>query len=85
MPDFSDPQRWVIPAILVVAVIGTALALLWEKRRPSSHTRSPEYLRAVASWSQKSTAEQEAYDNAVLDAAEAAERAAAQTHSLYRS
>lgn len=80
MPDFSDPQRWVIPAILVVSLIGAPLALWWEKRRPSSYTRCPEVLEA---WRSMSSDAQEAHDNAVLDAAEAAERAAAQTHSLY--
>lgn len=82
MPDFSDPQRWVIPAILIVAVIGTVLALWWERRRPSSYTRRPEVLEA---WRSMSADAQEAHDNAVLDAAEAAENAAARTHSLYRS
>lgn len=80
MPDFSDPQRWVIPAILLVAVIGTVLALWWERLRPSSATRRPEVLEG---WRSMSADAQEAHDNAVLDAAEAAERAAAQTHSLY--
>lgn len=78
----SEPVRWVIPAILIVAVIGTVLALWWERRRPSSYTRRPEVLEG---WRSMSAAAQEAHDNAVLDAAEAAERAAARAHSLYRS
>jgi hypothetical protein len=82
MPDFSDPQRWVIPAILMVSVVGTVLAVWWERRRPSAYSRRPEVL---ASWRALSTAQQEAHDNAALDAAEAAENVAARTSSLYRS
>lgn len=83
MSEFlSEPQRWVLPAVLVVAVVGTPVALLWERWRPSSATRRPEVLEE---WRSLSVAAQEAHDNAVLDAAEAAERAAAQTRSLYGS
>jgi hypothetical protein len=82
MPDFSEPQRWVIPAILIVSVLGAVLAVWWERRRPSAYSRRPEVL---ASWRAQSAAQQEAHDNAVLDAAEAAEVAAARTSSLYRS
>lgn len=73
----------ILPLVFLIALAGIPWMLRRERRRPSPYTHSPEYLRAAATWSQKSTAEQEAYDNAVLDAAEAAERAAAQTHSLY--
>jgi hypothetical protein len=80
MPDFlSEPQRWVIPAILLVSAVGTVLHLLWERRRPSSYSRRPDVL---ARWRGMSTEAQAAADNAVLDAAEAAENAAARTHSL---
>jgi hypothetical protein len=82
MPDFSEPQRWVIPAILIVSVLGTVLAVWWERRRPSAYSRRPE---VVESWRAMSAAQQEAHDNAALDAAEAAENVAARTSSLYRS
>jgi hypothetical protein len=82
MPDFSEPERWVIPAILMVSVVGTVLAVWWERRRPSSYSRRPEVLE---SWRAMSAAQQEAHDNAALDAAEAAENVAARTSSLYRS
>lgn len=71
MPDFlSEPQRWVIPAILLVSVIGTPLYLWWESRHPTSYTRRPDVL---AEWRALSTAEQEAADTASLDMAEQAE------------
>lgn len=82
MPDFSEPQRWVIPAILIVSVLGTVLAVWWERRRPSAATRRPEVL---ASWRAMSTEAQAAHDNAALNAAETAEVVAARTSSLYRS
>jgi hypothetical protein len=82
MPDFSEPQRWVIPAILIVSVLGTVLAVWWERRRPTSYSRRPEVL---ASWRALSTEAQAARDSAALNAAEAAEVAAARTSSLYRS
>lgn len=71
MPDFlSEPQRWVIPAVLIVSVVGTPLYLWWERRHPSSYTRRPD---AMAEWRGLSTAEQEEVDNASLDLAEQAE------------
>lgn len=66
----SEPQRWVIPAVLLVAVAGVPVMLWWERRRPSSYTRQNAEL---AEWRAKSTAEQEAVDEAALDAAEQAE------------
>ena len=85
MPDFlSEPQRWVIPAILLAALVGTPLALWWERRRPSSYTRGREYVERMAAWRAMPTDAQAAHDNAELAAAEAAENAAARSHSLYR-
>jgi hypothetical protein len=72
----------VIPAILFVSVLGTVLAVWWERRRPSAYSRRPE---GLASWRAMSTEAQAGHDNAVLDAAEAAEVVAARTSSLYRS
>lgn len=76
----SDLVRWVVPAILVVSVVG-ALLVLWRERRPSYRQR---WEGEMAAWRAMSARAQEAHDNAVLDAAEAAETAAARTHSLYR-
>lgn len=73
MSEFlSEPQRWALPAVLVVALVGTPVALWWERQRPSSYTRRPEVLEE---WRSLSVAAQQAYDNAVLDANEAAEDA----------
>lgn len=77
----SDPVRWVVPAIFVVSVVGALLVLWWERRRPSYRQR---WEGEMAAWRAMSARAQEAHDNAVLDAAEAAETAAARTHSLYR-
>lgn len=71
MPDFSDVQRWVIPAILLVAVAGIPLALWWEKRHPSSFTRRP---RVVGSGP----------DEAALDAVERREQGRLRTQSEWR-
>jgi hypothetical protein len=71
-----------LPGIYLLALVGTPVVLWWEKRHPSSYSRRPE---VVESWREMSTAEQEAHDNAVLDAAEAAENVAARVSSLYRS
>lgn len=71
MPEFvSEPQRWVIPAVLLVALVGGLLAVWWERRRPSSYTRR---VGAMAAWESMSSAAQAAHDNTVLEAAEAAE------------
>lgn len=77
----SDPVRWVIPAILVVSVVGTLLALWWEQRRPSYRQR---WEAEMVAWRSMSSGAQAAHDHAVLDAAEAAESAAARGDSLYR-
>ncbi|MFJ8657416.1 hypothetical protein ACIRNU_34400 [Streptomyces rochei] len=83
MPEIvSEPQRWVIPAILLVSVVGTALEVRREKRRPTSYKRRWE--AAMAEWRAMPTEAQAAHDNAALAAAEAAETAAARTHALYR-
>ncbi len=66
----SEPQRWVIPAVLLASVAGVPLMLWLERRRPSSYTRQNAEL---AKWRGLSPAEQEAVDEAALDAAEQAE------------
>ncbi|RIH58288.1 hypothetical protein D3C59_34320 [Streptomyces sp. SHP22-7] len=83
MPEIvSEPQRWVIPAILLVSIVGTALDVWREKRRPTSYKRRWE--AEMAEWRSKSTSAQAAHDDAALAAAEAAETAAARSHALYR-
>lgn len=81
MPEFlSDPQRWVIPAVLLVSAIGTAVYLWWEGRHPSSYTRitrvTPMPAALSDGWGELSAGAQRDYDNAVLAAQEAAELAA---------
>jgi hypothetical protein len=96
----SEPVRWVIPAVMVVAALGVFLQLWWERRRPSSYPGSVEHEAALASvedgtapnlsvWRGLSTDQQAAYDQAVLDAAEAAAarlavECASKTNALYR-
>lgn len=83
MPEIvSEPQRWVIPAILLVSIVGTALDVWREKRRPTSYKRRWE--AEMAEWRSMSTSAQAAHDDAALAAAEAAEGAAARSHALYR-
>lgn len=79
----SDPVLW-LAAVLLVSAVGTPFVLWWERRRPSSYSRRPEVL---AAWRALPTEVQEAHDNAVLDAAQAAENAAtrqARINTLYR-
>ncbi|WP_086560965.1 hypothetical protein [Streptomyces africanus] len=71
-----------LPLIYLVAAVGLWSTLLRERRNPTSYSRRPEVL---ASWREMSAAEQEAYDNAALDAAESAESVAARASSLYKS
>ena len=59
---FAHPVRWLVPAVLFLSAGGTALALWWERRRPSV----PEgVVRARAA--RGLAAEREAVDAAVLD------------------
>ena len=70
MPEFlSEPQRWVIPAVLLIALLGVPLMLWRERHNPTSYTRRPH---ALAEWRALSAAEQEEVDNASLDLAEQA-------------
>ncbi|MDX2658330.1 hypothetical protein PV402_39790 [Streptomyces scabiei] len=74
----SDPVRWVIPAILLAAVAGIPLSLLWEKVRPSSYTaRVGDAVGAdLAVWRGLSADQQAAADAFALEAQESAEDAA---------
>lgn len=68
----------ILPLIYLVAGVGVWWALRRERREPTSYTQTPMSsggMPTLAEWRAMSTAEQEAYDNAVLDAAEAAEEA----------
>jgi hypothetical protein len=76
MPEFvhwllAHPVRWVVPAVLLVSVLGVVLALCWERRRPSSFTR--RRTDDLPWWGLLSAEEQEAVDTAVLGLAEEAE------------
>lgn len=75
----------IVPLVLLLAGACCWLALWWERRHPSSYTRSPAYRRRLLAgpaepspevWAGLSADRQEAYDTAVLDASEAAEDAA---------
>lgn len=74
MPDFlSEPERWVISAVLLIAVLGVPIQLWWERRRPSSYARRGD---ALADWRLLSTGQQEYADEVALHAAEDAARLA---------
>jgi hypothetical protein len=80
----SEPQRWAVPALLLVSAAGTPLVLWWERRRPSSYPGSAAHREALEragvtsmdAWRRRSVEEQEAADSAALDRAEVAEVAA---------
>lgn len=89
MPDLADVQRWVIPAVLVLAVLGVPLAVWWEKRHPSSYPGSRQQAGDVnlAWWRGLSTREQAACDAAALDGAQHAAHLVAERariNALYR-
>jgi hypothetical protein len=54
----ANPVRWVVPAILVVSVIGVPVAFLREKRRSSV----PAHVAEMRAWRGLSTQEQAAID-----------------------
>lgn len=62
---------WILIAVLVVAIVGGVFQVRWERRFPTSYTRSPD--GDLAGWALLSADEQEAVDEAALDAAEQAE------------
>jgi hypothetical protein len=76
--------RLLIPTILIIAVIGLAIALWWEKRRPTV----PAHVAQMRAWRRLSTKEQAAVDadaiatGAAIDTAnkEAAARAEEAVH-----
>jgi predicted alpha/beta hydrolase len=68
MPTFTDPQRWLVPAVLLLSVVGIPLALWWERRHPSV----PAGVAEMRAWRRLSTAEQESVDTAALDLGEQA-------------
>jgi hypothetical protein len=68
MPTFTDPQRWLVPAVLLLSAAGIPLALWWERRRPSV----PKHVVRARAVRGLSAAEQEAVDIAALDLGEQA-------------
>jgi hypothetical protein len=71
MPTSELIARVLIPAVLLIAVLGVPLALWWERHRPSSFTRRPRVMGGVP-------------DNAALDAAERREQGRLRTQSEWR-
>lgn len=69
MPTSELLTRGLIPAILIIAVIGVPLAMWWEKHRPSV----PEHVARMRAWRSLSVREQHKHDDAALDVAEKAE------------
>ncbi|MFE9812376.1 hypothetical protein [Streptomyces sp. NPDC005548] len=72
---------WLVLALLVFALVGTAVSLWWERRHPSSYTEGREYraglwVPSLPQWRRMSTAEQAAYDAGVMDATADAQEAA---------
>ncbi|MFE0206963.1 hypothetical protein [Streptomyces sp. NPDC058985] len=68
--------------VLAVSAVGTVLYVRRERRRPSSYWS--RWQMEMAEWRALSPDAQAAHDTAVLDAAEAAEGAAARANVLYR-
>jgi hypothetical protein len=62
---------WILIALLVAASVGGLLAVWWERRSPTSYTRSPG--GDLAWWGLLPAEEQEAWDTTALDVAEQAE------------
>ncbi|MGV9278142.1 hypothetical protein [Streptomyces griseosporeus] len=73
-----------VPAVYLLAAGGVWLTLWWERRRPSSYTRSREYREAMAEWRSLSTAEQAARDAAEIEAVVAVEAAEADAQEAAR-
>lgn len=90
------PYVWLVLALPLVALLGEKGAVWWERRYPSAFTRQPEYVdgRPQPSrdeWRRMSTAQQAAYDGAVLevaddrpDAGQRAVEALLEHHATYR-
>ncbi|MFG2970884.1 hypothetical protein ACGFZS_47210 [Streptomyces sp. NPDC048288] len=66
--------------LLLIGVLGAVWVRRQERLEPSSFTRRPD---GLAVWRSMSVSEQEAYDTAVLDAAQAAAERAAAINALY--
>lgn len=71
MPVSELIARLLIPAILVVAVLGVPAALWWERHRPSV----PAHVAEMRGWSQLSTAQQAAHDDESIATRAAIEKA----------
>jgi hypothetical protein len=66
MPS-SDQLALLLVLALLVSFVGIGVAVEVEKRRPSSYTRSAEYLASMEAWRGMPAAAQEAADNAALE------------------
>ena len=73
MPISELIVRALIPAVLLIALVGIPLMLWWECRRPSSFTRGAALRGPLAAWRSLSTAEQAAQDAAAIEATAEAE------------
>lgn len=63
MPEFlSEPQRWVIPAVLIASAVGVPVALMWERMRPSV----PAHVEEMRAWRELSASGQAAADAEAL-------------------
>lgn len=70
--------RWVVPAVVLVAVLGLVVALLWECwRAPARDRERRQELEGVA-WMRQPAGAQAGYDADVLAASDAASRRAAE-------
>lgn len=65
----DNPVRWLVPATLVVCVVGIPLMLWWERRRPAKPVRRPYVAEA---WRGLPAVVQDAHGRAVRNAVAAA-------------
>lgn len=79
MPEITEPERWVIPGIVIAACIGAVVQLCWERWRPTSYPGSRAHRAALreasagrwekqmAWWADLPTGAQARYDAAAID------------------
>ncbi|MCX4911904.1 hypothetical protein [Streptomyces sp. NBC_00878] len=88
MPEITEPERWVIPGILIVAAIGVVVQLWWERCKPTSYRGSRAHRAALreasaerwekqmAWWAAQPPGVQARHDEDAIEIAAAAEEAA---------
>ncbi|MFD9443447.1 hypothetical protein [Streptomyces sp. NPDC060001] len=95
MPEITEPERWVIPGIVIAACIGAVVQLCWERWKPTSYPGSRAHRAALreasagrwdkqmAWWGDQSTEVQARHDADAIDAQAALEEgeAAAVRHA----